>query len=1097
MYTTKKAFCILIAAVMLMAVLPIASVASQIAEVRTEAYEMKKQSNAWLQFEAVEEEADRKGLSPKETTLAVYKAVLNNPNVDAGSLKWDGDNQFVFTIDGMHSAYCYRVRHTSCASAIGGKMLSDMKAMAMESSGGGNILLIEPYYGKDSIFTDAYLEEAQSIAAVTNGSVTVLAGDDATGPAIAENNMNKDIIIMYSHGAKLNNSNSTYAQITNISGLTQTDYSYGWAFCSGSNLAFIDGRYIKNHIPGRLSNTFIWMTICEGMALSTTGNALLEAGAGGVYGYTAVVTVKYDAECEQLFWNDMKNGATVAQAVADVKATVGTYDPYYSTMARPVVVSPTDPYPSAPYYTQTVNCAWTLPQGGALPTATPTAVPTAVPSDDPIVEPTATPTPIPTATPTPVPTVAPSTIYYTPVTTIETNKDYLIGYDDGTNIYLLMNSNPNPVGSNRYYYGVNTSMLCAYGIKAQRVGENVIDVDNSTYANATIDNAVWRFESASGGYKAKSKLEGTKYLYVIQAGSLTVFQAATTWSYSNGRLTFNGYNICYVGTVGSYSNFFATSNSTGSSCNIKLYKKTVAAPVNNYTVTFKDWNGMILKTEQVTEGGAATAPANPTRTGYTFTGWDVAFNNITANTVVTAQYSINSYTVTFKDWNGSVLKTETVNYGGAATAPADPTRTGYTFTGWDRAFNNITANTIVTAQYTPNATIDYYTVTFKDWDGTTLKTEQVADGSAATAPANPTRTGYTFMGWDVAFDYITADTVVTAQYSINSYTVTFKDWDYSIIKTETVNYGGAATAPADPIREGYTFTGWDRTFDCITTDTIVRAQYTKSITANYYTVTFKDWDGTVLKTELVEEGKSATAPVGLMRAGYTFIGWDIAFNCVTSDMIITAQYVENVAGDKFMPVNDVVVGKEYLIGYKYGNSVYLVMNYNPDPLASANGTNSYRYFYNSTYYAYGVKAVTDENGNIIDVDKSIYPNACLEYTKWKFITTSLGYRIRSIREATMYLTAHVNKKNAHLYVVNGYYNSIDWNWNSGNSTMTYTLKDGALKYMSFVPIVSDYINFFKAGTNFGTVLLYRKVEQIRSYATSNSMNIITGYLNID
>ena len=182
-----------------------------------------------------------------------------------------------------------------------------------------------------------------------------------------------------------------------------------------------------------------------------------------------------------------------------------------------------------------------------------------------------------------------------------------------------------------------------------------------------------------------------------------------------------------------------------------------------HTVTFKDWNGTVLKTQQVEHGKAATAPANPTRVGYTFTGWDKAFTNVTANLVVTAQYSINTYTVTFKDWNGTVLKTQQVQYGGAATAPANPTRTGYTFTGWDKAFTNVTANLVVTAQYSINT----YTVTFKDWNGTVLKTQQVQYGGAATAPANPTRTGYTFTGWDKAFTNVTANLVVTAQYVQN------------------------------------------------------------------------------------------------------------------------------------------------------------------------------------------------------------------------------------------------------------------------------------------------------------------------------------------
>ena len=187
--------------------------------------------------------------------------------------------------------------------------------------------------------------------------------------------------------------------------------------------------------------------------------------------------------------------------------------------------------------------------------------------------------------------------------------------------------------------------------------------------------------------------------------------------------------------------------------------------INTYTVLFKDWNGEVLKTEDVNYGGSATAPADPIRTGYTFNGWDVAFNNIISDLNITAQYTINTYTVLFKDWNGEVLKNEDVNYGGNATAPANPTRTGYTFSGWDVSFNNIVSDLNVTAQYTINT----YTVNFKDWNGEVLNTENVNYGGSAPAPANPTRTGYTFNGWSPSdFTNITADTNITAQYTINN-----------------------------------------------------------------------------------------------------------------------------------------------------------------------------------------------------------------------------------------------------------------------------------------------------------------------------------------
>ena len=177
----------------------------------------------------------------------------------------------------------------------------------------------------------------------------------------------------------------------------------------------------------------------------------------------------------------------------------------------------------------------------------------------------------------------------------------------------------------------------------------------------------------------------------------------------------------------------------------------VVYSANTYTVTFKDWNGTVLKTQQVQYGGAATAPANPTRTGYTFTGWDKAFNNVTANLVVTAQYSINTYTVTFKDWNGTVLKTQQVQYGGAATAPANPTRAGYTFTGWDKAFTNVTANLVVTAQYVQNEPVS----TPVPSDAPQIVVESKTTSAGSTVAVNisiANNPGFVTMGIQVAYD---------------------------------------------------------------------------------------------------------------------------------------------------------------------------------------------------------------------------------------------------------------------------------------------------------------------------------------------------------
>ena len=122
-----------------------------------------------------------------------------------------------------------------------------------------------------------------------------------------------------------------------------------------------------------------------------------------------------------------------------------------------------------------------------------------------------------------------------------------------------------------------------------------------------------------------------------------------------------------------------------------------------YTVRFVDWDGELLKNEQVAKGKDATPPEDPVRTGYNFTGWDKDYTNVQSDLTVTAQYKIKTFTVRFLDWNDTELKVETVEYGKSATAPEAPTREGYTFKGWDTEFDNVKSNLDVKAVYEKNA----------------------------------------------------------------------------------------------------------------------------------------------------------------------------------------------------------------------------------------------------------------------------------------------------------------------------------------------------------------------------------------------------------
>ena len=116
------------------------------------------------------------------------------------------------------------------------------------------------------------------------------------------------------------------------------------------------------------------------------------------------------------------------------------------------------------------------------------------------------------------------------------------------------------------------------------------------------------------------------------------------------------------------------------------------------------------------------------------------------NITITAQWKINQYTITFDTAGGSEVAPITQNYGTAITAPASPTREGYTFMGWDKEIPQTmpAENITITAQWK----INQYTITFDTAGGSDIDPITQDYGTAITAPANPTREGYTFIGWN-------------------------------------------------------------------------------------------------------------------------------------------------------------------------------------------------------------------------------------------------------------------------------------------------------------------------------------------------------------
>ena len=318
--------------------------------------------------------------------------------------------------------------------------------------------------------------------------------------------------------------------------------------------------------------------------------------------------------------------------------------------------------------------------------------------------------------------------------------------------------------------------------------------------------------------------------------------------------------------------------------------------INQYTITFDTAGGSEIAPITQDYGTAVTAPADPTREGYTFAGWDTAIPATMPahNMTITAQWTVNQYTITFDTDGGSEVAPITQDYGSAITAPAAPTREGYTFTGWDKTIPATmpAGDMTITAQWTVNQ----YTITY-DLDGGTAEgnPDTYTVETDAFTLKNPTRPGYTFTGWSgtglTGEDNLTVtipkgstgNRSYTAHWSLNTYSITY-DLNGGTASGNPTSYTveSATITLNQPTKTGYTFTGWsgtDLTGEDNLTVTIPAGStgdrsYTAHWSLNTYSITYDLDGGTASGNPDFYTVESSTITLNPpTRTGYTFIGW--------------------------------------------------------------------------------------------------------------------------------------------------------------------------------------------------------------------------------
>ena len=334
-----------------------------------------------------------------------------------------------------------------------------------------------------------------------------------------------------------------------------------------------------------------------------------------------------------------------------------------------------------------------------------------------------------------------------------------------------------------------------------------------------------------------------------------------------------------------------------------------------HSVTFVDYDGTVLSAQSVAHGSAAIEPTAPEREGYAFIGWDKDFSNVTEDMTVTAQYSANSYSITYTI-NGEEYTAQTYEFGAAVSAPEYTVPEGHTFSGWDIPETMPAENLVLDAALTANSYSITYTINGEEYTAQTYEF-----GAVVSAPEYTVPEGHTFSGWNIPETMPAENLVLDAALTVNSYSITYtiNGEEYT---AQTYEFGAAVSAPEYTVPEGHTFSGWNIPETMPAENLVLDA----ALTVNEYTVTY-NINGEIYAIQVYAYGEEVFAPAYDVPDHFTFSGWDTPATMPAENIVLDATLVE----DGKYTVSFMVDGETYFTFTGYEGDAITVPE-NPEKL---------------------------------------------------------------------------------------------------------------------------------------------------------------------
>ena len=308
------------------------------------------------------------------------------------------------------------------------------------------------------------------------------------------------------------------------------------------------------------------------------------------------------------------------------------------------------------------------------------------------------------------------------------------------------------------------------------------------------------------------------------------------------------------------------------------------------TVTFDTDGGSKIASVTIKKGKKLSKPKDPTKDNYTFIEWQLDGKKYDFNKEVTKSIKLKAkweieltddvYTITFNTNGGTIIESQSVNGNGKVVKPEDPTKPHCKFMGWKLNDEDYDFETLVKEDITLSATWETapsYTVTI-DFDGGSKNYNQVVyEGEVVKAPEAPKRLGYKFVEWQKdgqTYNFETPvmeDFTIKAKYEEVPTVVVSFDLDGGTsrpaITAQKVAVGEVVVKPNDPVKEGYTFAGWQlegKDYDMNTPvekDITLTAKWTESETKMCKVTLNDNYYSDQHKQKGIENGTMATLQV--------------------------------------------------------------------------------------------------------------------------------------------------------------------------------------------------------------------------------------------